>query len=127
VTALVLDAGAFVAYERDDRAMVARLRLAERQGLGLRSNAVVVGQVWRDQRGRQARLARLLRAVDVRPVSERDARRAGELLGVSGTSDVVDATLVLLARPGDQIITGDPGDIRVLVSAANVAAAVVPC
>jgi hypothetical protein len=127
VTALVLDAGAFVAYERDDRAMVARLRLAERQGLGLRSNAVVVGQVWRDPRGRQARLARLLRAVDVRPVSERDARRAGELLGVSGTSDVVDATLVLLARPGDQIITGDPGDIRVLVSAANVAAAVVPC
>jgi hypothetical protein len=127
VTALVLDAGAFVAVERRDRNMLATLRLADHQGFGLRSNAVVVGQVWRDPRGRQARLARLLKSVDVRSVSERDGRRAGELLGVSGTSDVVDATLVLLAGPGDQIITSDPGDIRVLVSAAKVAATVVPC
>jgi hypothetical protein len=127
VTALILDAGAFLAVERDDRTMIARLRLAERHGFDLRSNAVVIGQVWRDPRGRQARMARLLQAVDVRTVTEHDGRAAGELLGASGTSDVVDATVALLARSGDQIITSDPGDIRALVSAAGTAVAVVPC
>jgi hypothetical protein len=37
VTALVLDAGALVAVDRDDRAMRARLRVAQAQGLELLS------------------------------------------------------------------------------------------
>ena len=40
----------------------------------LRSNAMVVAQVWRDRQGRQVCLARLLRAVDVRAVSHDDGR-----------------------------------------------------
>jgi hypothetical protein len=32
VSALVLDAGAFVAAERDDRVLIARLRAAQRHG-----------------------------------------------------------------------------------------------
>jgi hypothetical protein len=48
MSALVLDAGAFAAVDRGDRAMVARLRAAERSGIELRSNGVVVAQVWRD-------------------------------------------------------------------------------
>jgi hypothetical protein len=127
VSALVLDAGAFVAVERDDRAMAARLRLAQQRGIDLRSNAVVVAQVWRDDGGRQARVGRLLRGVDVRPVDEQTGRRAGVLLGRAGTSDAVDATVVLLARPGDRILTSDPGDISRLVDVAGVAAAVVAC
>ncbi|CAJ59232.1 MULTISPECIES: hypothetical protein [Frankia] len=96
-------------------------------GIGLRSNAVVVAQVWRDHAGRQAALARLLRAVEVCTVDERTGRDAGVLLGRAGTSDVVDATVVLLARPGDRILTSDPKDITRLVQAGGVPAVVVRC
>ncbi|MGH3865589.1 MAG: hypothetical protein ACRDQ4_05515 [Pseudonocardiaceae bacterium] len=51
MSVLVLEAGAFLAVERDDRAVIARLRVAQRNGMELRSNAIVVAQVWRDPRG----------------------------------------------------------------------------
>jgi DNA-binding transcriptional MocR family regulator len=125
VSALVLDAGALVAVDRGDRAMVARLRAAQQHGLDLRSNAMVVAQVWRDQRGRQAGLAQLLQAVDVRAVSPQDGRRAGVLLGLAGSSDSVDATVVLLASPGDRILTSDPRDLEALAQAAASRAVIV--
>ncbi|MGH8907880.1 MAG: twitching motility protein PilT [Egibacteraceae bacterium] len=127
MTALVLDAGAFVAVERDDKSLIARLRVAQRHGLELRSNAVVVAQVWRDSKGRQVNLARLLQGVDVRSVDEQMGREAGVLLGRTGTGDPIDATLVLVARPGDRILTSDPDDIRRLVAAAGKSVAVVDC
>jgi len=127
VSALILDAGALVAVDRGDRAMIARLRAAQQHGLDLRSNAMVVAQVWRDRHGRQAGLAQLLRAVDVRAVSPEDGRRAGVLLGMTGTSDPVDATVVLLASPGDRIVTGDPNDLAVLAEAAANRAVIVAC
>jgi hypothetical protein len=74
MTALILDAGALLAIDRDDRTMIARLRVAQQSGLDLRSNAMVVAQVWRDRRGRQANLARLLHAIDVRAVRPSDGR-----------------------------------------------------
>ncbi|MGH3769961.1 MAG: hypothetical protein ACRDRW_00940 [Pseudonocardiaceae bacterium] len=127
MSALVLDTGAFVAVERDDRALVARLRVAQRHGVELRSNAIVVAQVWRDTRGRQARLARLLRSVDVRPVDDEAGRAAGVLIGQAGTQDPIDATLVLVARSGDRILTSDPQDIQRLVSAAGRSVPVIHC
>ncbi|MGH9128101.1 MAG: twitching motility protein PilT [Acidimicrobiales bacterium] len=127
MSALVLDAGALVAVDRGDRAMIARLRVAERSGMGLRSNGVVVAQVWRDPTGRQAELARLLRSVDVRAVDERLGRDAGVLLGRAGTSDPVDATVVVVASPGDRILTSDPRDIRGLVAASGLPILVVHC
>jgi hypothetical protein len=127
VSALILDAGALVAVDRSDRAMIARLRAAQEHGLDLRSNAMVIAQVWRDRHGRQAGLAQLLRAVDVRAVSPEDGRRAGVLLGMTGTSDPVDATVVLLAGPGDRILTGDPQDLAALAEAAANRAVIVAC
>jgi hypothetical protein len=127
VTALVLDAGAFVAVERRDRAMVARLRMAEREGLELRSTGVVVAQVWRDASGRQAELARLLKSVDVRAVDQRLGREAGMLLGRAGADDAVDASVVAVSASGDRIVTSDPDDIRTLVSASGRSTFVVPC
>jgi hypothetical protein len=56
--------GGLVAVDRDDRAMMARLRTSQRHGLELQTNAMVVAHVWRDQHGRQVNLARLLRAVE---------------------------------------------------------------
>jgi len=127
VSALVLDAGAFVAVDRADRAMAARLRVAERSGLELRSNGAVVAQVWRDPSGRQGELARLLRAVDVKPVDRRLGQAAGVLSGRARKGDAVDATVVAIAGAGDRIITGDPGDIRALAIASGRPILVVPC
>jgi len=127
MTAMVLGAGAFVAVERGDRAMVARLRVAERSGIELRSNSAVVAQVWRDDSGRQAVLSRLLRSVDVRPVDLALGKDAGVLSGRAGTGDAVDATVVAVADDGDRIATSDPDDINALVSASRRAVLVVPC
>jgi hypothetical protein len=127
VSALILDAGALVAVDRDDRAMVARLRAAQQHGLELRTNAMVVAQVWRDRHGRQVNLARLLQAVDVRAVSQRDGRDAGILQATAGTSGAINATVVLLASAGDRILTSDPADIGRLAVAADRRAVIVTC
>jgi len=127
VSALVLDAGAFVAVERGDRQMVARLRAAERGGLELRSNGAVVAQVWRDASGRQASLSRLFRSVDIRAVDRALGQRAGVLLGRAGRGDAVDATVVAIAHAGDRIATSDPDDIRAIVAGSGHAILVLPC
>ena len=114
MNALVLDAGALVAVDRGDRgdrATIALLAAARLAGLSFVTNANVVAQVWRDDRGRQAVLARFLHSVDVRPVDDAAGRRAGVLLGASGTADVVDATVVDLAVAGDRIVTSDRADL----------------
>ncbi len=123
----MLDAGAFIAVDRGDRAMAARLRVAQRSGLELRSTGVVVAQVWRDPVGRQVNLARLLKSVDVEVVDQRCGREAGVLLGRAGTKDAVDATVVAVSATGDRILTTDPDDIHPLVAASGRSIIVVPC
>jgi hypothetical protein len=116
---VVLDAGAFAAVERGDRdliAIVKRERLAERAPL---TSGGVVGQVWRGGHGRQVIVARLLAGIDVERIDEEAGRRVGVLLGATGTSDVIDAALVLLAGDGDEIFTADPNDLRALATAAG--------
>lgn len=81
---LVLDAGALIAADRDDRRTAGLIELCRRAGGGLRTCAPVVTQAWRDG-ARQARLSRLLDATDVRPVALGEARQAGELLAAVGT------------------------------------------
>jgi hypothetical protein len=127
VSALVLDTGALVAVDRGDRLMIARLKVAERMGVELRSTGVVIAEVWRDGRGRQANLARLLKSVNVYVVDQRLGRKAGELLGKSGVRDAVDATVVAISATGDSIVTSDPGDIDRLVTASGLSIRVVPC
>lgn len=122
---LILDAGALIAAERGDREYVALVEAARLGGLGVRTHAFVVGQVWRDG-ARQARLARFLRSVEVDPVDEAFGRRCGELLGRCATEDVVDAGVALLARDGDRVVTSDSGDIKVLVEACGTAVRLVP-
>jgi hypothetical protein len=127
MSALVLDAGAFVAVDRGDRAMAAKLRVAERSGLELRSTGVVVAKVWRDAGGRQANLARLLRSVDVKAVDQRLGQQAGVLLGRAGVTDAADATVVAIAATGDSIVTGDPIDIRRLAAASRRSIRIMVC
>jgi hypothetical protein len=127
VSALILDAGALVGVDRNDPDVVHLLRRAQQEGLELRTNPMVVAQVWRDRQGRQANLARLLQAVKVQPIGDQDGHEAGVLLGRAGTADPVDATVVLLAGPGDRIFTSDPADVAKLVEAAGSRVAVVAC
>lgn len=100
--------------------MMARLRAAHTSGIELRSTGIVVAELWRDPSGSQAHLARLLKAVDVRPVDERLGREAGVLLGQARSGEPADATIVAVAMAGDVIATSDPADIEALVGAARV-------
>lgn len=122
---LVLDAGALIAIDRDDRRVTGLIELGRRAGAGLLTPAPVVTQVWRDG-ARQARLARLLPAMEVRPIALPQAKAAGELLATAGTSDAVDALVAAVARPGDQILTSDPGDLEQLATALAFPVTVVP-
>jgi hypothetical protein len=117
----VLDAGALVAIDRRDRVIGAQLRVLQQQATPLRTSAAVVGEVWRDGR-KQANLARVLADVGVEPLGE--GKQIGELLGQTGSADVVDAHVALLVAPGDLVLTSDPGDIRALLQACGVAARV---
>ena len=111
---VTLDAGALIAFDRNDRAVVAVVRRAVERGLTLVVPAGVVGQVWRDGR-RQVRLARLLasEAVHVETLDDARARAAGQLCGVRGTGDVIDASVVLCARSrGQAVLTSDIDDLR---------------
>jgi hypothetical protein len=121
---VILDAGAFVAFEKGDARMRARLTAARRLGLELVTTSPVIGQVWRDGR-RQALLARLITATNVEAPDEPAARRAGELLAKTKTPDVVDALLAGRVRDGDTVLTSDPGDLETLLEAAGVRATIV--
>ncbi|MBM4364698.1 MAG: hypothetical protein FJ102_00675 [Deltaproteobacteria bacterium] len=123
---LVLDAGALVAIERADRGVLALLKRELLAGRAPVTHGGVVGQVWRSGSGRQANLARLLRGVEVRALDGPLGCRAGELLGIAGEDDVIDAAVALLALDGDMILTSDPGDLAALVAAAGTHADIVP-
>ena len=116
---LILDSGALIALERDDRAMWRRLKAAVLAGAPPVTHGGVVGQAWRGRGPRQARLSQALAHIDVRPLDERLGRAAGALLGVTGQHDVIDAALALLAEDGDHVVTSDPDDIEPLTAAAG--------
>jgi len=111
---LVLDAGALIALDRGDKRMIALLHRALAQGRAFRVPAGVVGQAWRDGRV-QVTLARFLRSeeVEIIPLDEQLARSCGELCGASNSRDVIDASVVIIARERrDPIVTSDPNDLR---------------
>ena len=121
---LILDAGALIGIDRNDRRVAALIELGRRAGAELLSTAPVLAQAWRNG-ARQAQLARTLPMIDVRPVGIDEAKAAGELLASANTSDVVDAFIAQLALPGDQLLTSDPGDLTSLLSARNINATIV--
>lgn len=112
--AVVLDAGALIAFERADAKMRALVREALRTGARVIVPAGVLGQVWRGT-ARQVALRALVKGPTtvVPPLDQVLAEAAGSLCGRSGTSDVVDASVVLVARRERAIVlTGDMDDLR---------------
>lgn len=112
---LVLDAGAFIAFERGDISVRRMLEAALRIGAPVVTTAPVISQVWRNG-SRQAELSRFLRAVRVDSPDAREAKLAGELCGQAGTNDVVDALVALQALNGSVLLTSDVEDLRHLMA-----------
>jgi len=112
--AVVLDAGALIAFERGDDRMRALVRLALQTHSRLLVPAGVVARVFRDG-ARQARLRALLSGAttEVPVLDQALAEAAGRLCGRTRTSDVIDATVVLTARRANApVVTSDVGDLR---------------
>ena len=124
MSGMTLDAGALLAFDRNDRHVVTAIARALEARVKVAVPAGVVGQAWRDGR-RQARLARLLASstVEIVPLDDRAARAAGQLCGVTRTTDIVDASVVLCARSrGHAVLTSDVSDLRRLDAKARLVA-----
>ena len=116
--AVVCDTAVLIAADRRDRRVAALARVAAAGDVELVVPAGCVAQAWRDG-ARQAALARFLAGCREVPLERRAARRSGELLGATGGSDVVDASVAAAAAPGDVVLTGDVEDLGPLVEAAQ--------
>ena len=117
-TGITLDAGALIALERGNKRLIALLDRALAQRLKFRVPSGVVGQTWRDGRV-QVTLARFLRIdeVEIVPLDDELGRACGELCGATDTADIIDASVVIVAKAhGDHIVTSDPRDLRRLDS-----------
>lgn len=101
--------------------MGALLRVAQQERIPVRTSPAVVAQVWRHG-ARQGRLARVLAGVAVPPLDLDTGKRLGVLLGTTNSSDVVDAHVASLTRAGDQVLTSDLDDLRILLDALSVTA-----
>lgn len=115
--ALVLDSGAFVAIEKGEGNLAARIKRERLAGRVPVTHGGVVAQVWRGGSGRQAGLARAVDLVEVVALDRDLGKAAGRLLALTGGRDVVDAAVVMIASDDDQILTSDPEDLLALASA----------
>jgi len=112
---LILDAGFLVSVDRGERSAQEFLTAALVHETPLTTTHPVVAQVWRNGT-RQARLARFLQSVVI--VALDSGPEVGKLLARSGTSDVVDAHLVVVAvQRSEPVLTGDVDDLKLLVDA----------
>lgn len=114
-SALILDAGFLVSVDRGERSAQEFLTAALVHETPLTTTHPVVAQVWRNGT-RQARLARFLQSVVI--IALDNGPEVGKLLARSGTSDVVDAHLVVVAvQRSEPVLTGDVDDLKLLVDA----------
>lgn len=105
------DSGALISAERTGRLVWALHRRSLERGSRPTVPAGVLAQAWRG--GPQADLSRFLRGCRIEALDESRARTAGAACAAAGTSDPIDATVVVgaLAR-GDVVVTSDDRDIR---------------
>lgn len=113
---LILDAGALIGFERDNRIVAAIIEEAQERGGRTVIPASVLGQVWRGG-PRAARLAKLVAGSDVDALEEGRAKEIGERLSGRDGSDVVDAHVVCCAvERHAAIVTSDLEDTEALIS-----------
>lgn len=114
---VTLDAGALIAAARGDRTFWAWWKYLTSRRIVFSVPSLVVAQAWRGPR--DARLAMMLQGCREVPFDAQLSRSVGELCARAGTTDVVDAFVVLgAADRKDDILTGDGGDLRALAAHA---------
>jgi hypothetical protein len=124
MTQLVLDAGALIALDRNDRAVWAMLRLAADDKTEVSVPTGAIAQAWRDG-ARQALLARALKHCDEVPLDGSLARASGILCGRASTDDIIDASVAVIGasrlRHGAvAIVTSDRDDVAHLIDVLGV-------
>jgi predicted nucleic acid-binding protein len=122
---VVYDAGVLVAADRNDRIVWADHRARLELGTVPLTTAPVVAQVsWSV---RQVQLRRFLRGCDVVPFTADQAHDVGALLRATGTADVVDAHLIVVAGPtGATVLTADEDDLSPLAAHVPKAVRILP-
>lgn len=115
---LTLGAGALIAYERADPRVRGILATAFARGVVPTVPAMALAEGWRGD-AKDARLARLLKACTVEPVTESLARSTGELRRRTRGSETIDASIAVGVRDRrDAVATSDPDDMRRLLGPA---------
>jgi hypothetical protein len=112
---MILDSGVFILAERNPAKCAAFINRFKQEPFF--SNENVLAQVWRKP-SNQVLLTRFItdNQITILPVS--DGKAMGILLEQSRTSDVVDATVALLAvSMNDVVLTSDPDDLKRLGAA----------
>ena len=112
----VLDSGALIALERNDRAVWAAFKLAALKSTDVLVPSTALAQVW----GGTAAQTQLSKALQHCVIASFDAvaRAVGELCGRTHTTDVCVAQVAIIAaRQGEVLYTSDPEDLRRLVAA----------
>jgi hypothetical protein len=113
VSGVTYDAGMLIAAERGERLAWAVHRRALERGHRPVIPAPVLAQAWRG--GPQPQLSRFRRGCRIEDMTETLALAAGTLLAATGSSDIVDATVVASAASrGDLVLTSDPDDLLAL-------------
>ncbi|MGH8774189.1 MAG: PIN domain-containing protein [Jiangellaceae bacterium] len=119
---MTLDTGALIAIERRHRFVTALLDAAERHGRSISIPAGVLAQAWRGG-GRQVRLSPMLASSGtvIVALDEPAARASGVLCALTGTADVIDASVVICAaQRGDVVVTSAPDDLRRLAPSLRI-------
>ena len=114
VNGIVFDAGGLIALERNDRRIFSILNTALEDGDRIIVPATALAQVIRNP-AKQVRLWRMIQfdRTEVVPLDGPHAQAVGALLAKTGTSDIVDAHVVICAQTaGYAVITSDPLDLN---------------
>jgi len=116
MTTLVYDTGALLAAESNDR----RVWTMHNEALAVDRYPIVptpvLAQAWRG--GPQPLLSRLLKHCVIEALDEDTAREAGRTCRMARSSDVVDATVIVIAvRCGAEVVSSDRDDMDMLSSA----------
>jgi predicted nucleic acid-binding protein len=106
---VTFDTGVLIALERRKASALALLRACRLSRARITIPAAAVAEWWRGQH------ASLLEIGALEPLTPELAKRAGELLAITGGSNAVDACVIAsAAQRGDLVVTSDPKDLRAL-------------
>ncbi|MGY3203109.1 twitching motility protein PilT [Streptomyces sp. TE5632] len=117
---VVYDSGALIAAAKSDRRFLGRHKTLLLRGDIPLVPAGVPAQCW-DERASAAMLHWALNGCRVVPLTESGAKAAAVLCQRNKTSDIIDASVVLVSAAYDDapVLTDDLGDIRALAACAG--------